>query len=369
MTTYAKFKKMCRKITALQVTIVYLVTSTLWIYGSNWLMDHCCLPNIPCIKDIRDGVFILVSGAILYLVASRFLITFLYSEKQLHQSQNRFRALYENLTQGVIYVAADGHVISANPAAEEITGMPLEQLISMSIRSLNGKLVSEDGSVFPWRQYPGIVALNRGEVVKDVIMGFIHPRRRQQCWIRVDAVPQFFSGGNRPDEVFISIEDITEFHRAQKKIEQLAYYDALTGLPNRRLFIDRLNQTVKRAERDRFGHSGGDDYLCEVASRLESAVRKSDTVARLSGDEFVVLLSLVHNGNDGEIMAKKLFEQLEPVFEISGHEVSINASIGIATYPLDATTAEALLQCADTAMYRAKHQGKNNFCSFTPKAE
>ncbi len=388
MTTYAKFKKMCRKITALQVTIVYLVTSTLWIYGSNWLMDNCCLPNASCLKEIRDGVFILVSGAILYLVASRFLITFLYSEKQLHQSQNRFRALYENLTQGVIYVAADGHVVSANPAAEEITGMPLEQLISLSIRSLKGRLIREDGSEFPWRQYPGVVALNRGEVVKGVIMGFSHPRHKRQCWIRVDAVPQFFSGKPRPDEVFISIEDITEFHSAQKKIEQLAYYDPLTGLPNRRLFMDRLNQTVKHAERnnehlallfidldkfksvnDRFGHSGGDDYLCEVAQRLEQAVRKSDTVARLSGDEFVVLLSTVHNGNDGELMAKKLFKQLHPTVGINGHDVSINASIGIACYPQDAASAEGLLQCADTAMYRAKHQGKNNFCSFMPKAE
>nr|WP_320049929.1 sensor domain-containing diguanylate cyclase [uncultured Desulfuromonas sp.] len=383
MTHYAKFKKMCRKITALQVTIVYLVTSTLWIYGSNWLMENCGLQSIGPLKDVRDGVFILVSGAILYLVASRFLITFLYSEKQLHQSQNRFRALYENMTQGVIYIAADGHVISANPAAEEITGMPLEQLINMSVRSLKGKLVDENGAEFPWRDYPGVIALSRGEVVKNIIMGFHHPRRKTQCWVRVDAVPQFFSSKSQPDEVFISIEDITEFQLAQKKIEQLAYYDALTGLPNRRLFMDRLSQTVKHAERnnehlallfidldkfktvnDRFGHSGGDDYLCEVAARLENTVRKSDTVARLSGDEFVVLLSAVNNGNDGELMAKKLFEQLQPTVDIHGHDVSINASIGIASYPQDAASAEGLLQCADTAMYRAKNQGKNNFCSF-----
>jgi diguanylate cyclase (GGDEF)-like protein/PAS domain S-box-containing protein len=385
MTTYAKIKKMCRKVTALQVTLVYLTTSTLWIYGSNWLMDSCCIPNIPCLQGIRDGVFILVSSAILYLVASRFLITFLYSEKQLHQSENRFRALYENMTQGVIYIAADGHVISANPAAEEITGMPLEQLINMSIRSLKGKLVREDGSEFPWREYPGILALSRGSIVQNVIMGFYHPRRKKQCWIRVDAVPQFISGNTRPDEVFISVEDITEFHLAQKKIEQLAYYDSLTGLPNRRLFMDRLNQMVKRAERDNehlallfidldkfksvndnFGHAGGDEFLCEVASRLMNAVRKSDTVARLSGDEFVVLLSSVHNGSDGQLMAKKLFEQLDPPADIDGHDVSINASIGIASYPQDAASAEGLLQCADTAMYRAKKQGKNNYCTFTP---
>ncbi|MCD6527693.1 MAG: diguanylate cyclase [Desulfuromonas sp.] len=376
-------KKVLRNLSAIQITAAYLVSSTSWFICSN-LMLEVVPPTIHLIAhSLRDGLFILVSSVILYLVASHCRVSFHYSKKQLQQSQTRFQALYENMTQGVIYLSTDGHVISANPAAEQIIGMSLKDLTGLSLRSIEGRILSEDGTIFPWRDYPSILALRYGKPVKNVVMGIYNPQHQSHRWLKVDAVPQFGKDKDHPIEVFISLEDITDFRLAQQEIEQLAYYDTLTELPNRRLFMDRLSQTVNRAQRnnerlallfldlddfkavnDRFGHAGGDQLLCEVAIGLQQIVRKSDTVARLSGDEFVILLPAIHNDDDGVILAKKILHQFTVPVQIQQQATRIQTSIGIASYPADGSNAEQLLKCADLAMYRAKKQGKNNYCRY-----
>lgn len=376
-------KKVLKNLSALQITVAYLVSSISWFVCSNLWLRMLPATSLPFAQTLRDSIFIIVSSVILYLVSSHCLVSFLYSKKQLQQSQTRFQALYENMTQGVIYISDTGNVISANPAAEQILGMPLMELVGLSLRSTNGKIVNEDGNPFPWREYPSIVALRYGKPVKNVVMGIHNPQLQSLRWLKVDAIPQFGNDTSHPVEVFISLEDITAFRLAQREIEQLAYYDTLTELPNRRLFIDRLNQTVSRAERnherlallfldlddfkainDRFGHDGGDILLCEVATRLQQMVRKSDTVARLSGDEFVILLPAIHNENDGVILAKKLLNHLATPLSIQQQQINIRSSIGIASYPADASGAKQLLKCADIAMYQAKRQGKNNYCRY-----
>ena len=184
------------------------------------------------------------------------------------------------------------------------------------------------------------------------------------------------------------LNDLQERERAKReaesKLEQQALTDELTGLPNRRLLSDRLEQTLARARRDScivglvyidldgfklvndsLGHPVGDELLREVAQRLRSHIRESDTLARLGGDEFTVILSKISHNEDAELVASTLLSALGEAFLINGEEITIGASAGVSIFPKDGTDADALLQHADSAMYAAKRNGKNQVRVFT----
>ena len=178
------------------------------------------------------------------------------------------------------------------------------------------------------------------------------------------------------------VRDITERTYAEEQIKHLAYHDALTGLPNRLLFKDRLTVALSHAQRDRtrlavlfldldrfkvindsLGHNIGDQLLQAVAARVQSCVRESDTVARLGGDEFTLLLPL-NRSDDAAPVAQKILEAIRYPFHIEGREFFITTSLGISLYPEDGTDAEALIKNADTAMYQAKELGRDNYQLF-----
>lgn len=179
-------------------------------------------------------------------------------------------------------------------------------------------------------------------------------------------------------------EEIHERKRLEEQLREQAEFDALTGLPNRKLFQDRLQQTLLMGDRnqrnfavlfvdlDRFkwvndtlGHDAGDALLIEATRRMKSVVRKSDTVARLGGDEFTVILTDVLHESMVELVARKLLEQLNTAFILKGQEVTISGSIGIAIYPSDGATVVDLTKNADSAMYMAKESGRNAFQFFS----
>jgi diguanylate cyclase (GGDEF)-like protein len=172
---------------------------------------------------------------------------------------------------------------------------------------------------------------------------------------------------------------------ANEKLRNIALYDALTGLPNRFLLKDRLEQAVSRAERsvkpfallfvdldkfkpvnDSFGHQIGDKLLIAVAERLSGCIRKDDTVARCGGDEFVVVLNQIGQASEAATISAKIVQQLSRYFHIEGHELEISCSIGISVYPADGSNVDILMSNADAAMYRAKRDGRNNFKFFAP---
>lgn len=176
------------------------------------------------------------------------------------------------------------------------------------------------------------------------------------------------------------LKEIQERQRLENRLREQAEYDALTGLPNRQLFQDRLQQAVLMVERnrglfallfvdlDRFkwvndtlGHDAGDQLLVEVAQRMKGVVRKSDTVARLGGDEFTAILLDIFHDSMAELVARKILESLTLPFYLKGQEVTISGSIGIALFPTDGTTTEELAKNADSAMYQAKESGRNAF--------
>ena len=182
-----------------------------------------------------------------------------------------------------------------------------------------------------------------------------------------------------------SITDITERKQSEERVRHMAHHDALTGLPNRTLFQDRVSQAIAQAHRnrsqvatlfvdlDRFkdindslGHATGDRLLRLAGGRLQACLREGDTVARLGGDEFVISLPAVADSNDAMLVAGKILEALREPFVVDGHELHVSGSIGISLYPADGEDTEGLMRAADTAMYHAKERGRDNYQFFMP---
>jgi diguanylate cyclase (GGDEF)-like protein len=177
------------------------------------------------------------------------------------------------------------------------------------------------------------------------------------------------------------VRDVTERKQFEERIQHLATYDNLTGLQNRMLFYDRLRQAINLAGRnhdelsllyvdldkfkmvnDTLGHDSGDEVLKNAANRIQQQVRESDTVARIGGDEFAVILPKITTPQDAATVARKIIDALLPVFALAGAKCAsakVGASIGIATFPADGADMDALLKAADAAMYRAKQSGNS----------
>ncbi len=216
----------------------------------------------------------------------------------------------------------------------------------------------------------------RGEMKK-------HRRDGGYYWEHVRGSPIRDGGGKITHYLEVG-EDITERKRSEATIRQMAYYDALTKLPNRTLFNDRLAHSLPRARRekrvlavlfldldkfkevnDTHGHGHGDQLLIEVAQRLKDSVREGDTVSRMGGDEFMILLPSLEQASHAGAVATKILAAFQSPFDIRGHTTRVTTSIGVATYPVDGDGAEELVKNADAAMYRAKEQGRDNFQFFT----
>ncbi len=180
------------------------------------------------------------------------------------------------------------------------------------------------------------------------------------------------------------VRDITERKEAEKRLHRLAHYDTLTGLPNRMLFYETLKKTLVQAAdsdwlvavlfidldhfknvNDTLGHAIGDELLTQFSNRLVQCVRIRDTVGRLGGDEFALILVMQDGRQDAALVASKIRDVLSAPFDLSGHEVTASASIGITVYPDDASDPEILIKYADTAMYRAKQAGRDTYRFFT----
>jgi diguanylate cyclase (GGDEF)-like protein len=180
------------------------------------------------------------------------------------------------------------------------------------------------------------------------------------------------------------VQDITNLKNAEKQLAYLANYDPLTGLPNRHLFQDRLKHAIKQARRnakrvallyldldhfkavnDELGHPIGDQLLVQATDRIKQNIRESDTAARLGGDEFTVIIEQVENTLQVALVVEHLLTTLSQPYQIDSHEIFVSASIGIAYYPTNGKDINKLLKNADSAMYFAKEQGRNNYCFFT----
>lgn len=209
----------------------------------------------------------------------------------------------------------------------------------------------------------------------------IQPPGRKPIWLSGRLFALMHSEG--PMLGALAAHDITAYKEKMLQLTHLAYSDPLTGLPNRRLLMDRLQQGMLSAKRhhrllavlyvdlddfkrvnDQHGHSAGDELLRTAAKRLRRSLRDPDTVCRMGGDEFVVLLDQFENKNDVVKIIQRIAAALSEPFELSGRHIEVTCSIGGAMYPSDASTAEALIHLADTAMYSSKRKGKNRYALY-----
>ncbi len=283
--------------------------------------------------------------------------------------------VFNSVDEAVVVSDADNTIVAVNPAFTNITGFGTEEVVGQNLRVLRSGVHPEMFYRELWKTLLGTGSWN-GEITNRRKDGTLYTE-----WLSIKLVRD--DDGNIRNYVGV-FSDITERKATEEHVRHLAHFDLLTDLPNRALLTDRLHQALAQARRekgmlavmfldlDRFkpvndtlGHDIGDLLLKEVASRLESCVqRESDTVSRIGGDEFVILLPYVEQENDAVIVAKKVLHALNQPFNISQHSIDISSSIGIAICPQHGTEVKLLMKHADLAMYHAKQGGRNGYRIF-----
>jgi diguanylate cyclase (GGDEF)-like protein/PAS domain S-box-containing protein len=336
--------------------------------------------------DEKDGLEVLKAGARDYLDRStmtggslnsaiRFAVK-LHREELLHRqaeealkrSEVDYRNLFEGVTDAVLIFEPETEMIlEANRKACETYDLSRKEIIGLSLKNFSpdpGRGREEVRRMMKTREPCRFETVHFGKDGRTIDM-------------MVTASVVEYQGKTA---VLSVNRDITENKLAAMQIEKLAYQDALTGLPNRLRFDDRLNMALTHARReayplavlyldlDRFkvvndslGHKGGDILLRQVAARLTELIRGSDTLARLGGDEFILLLYKIAHAEDAGIVARKLLDLFRSPFDIEGRELYVTASVGICVFPQDGADGETLIKNADIAMYRAKQHGRNGY--------
>jgi diguanylate cyclase (GGDEF)-like protein/PAS domain S-box-containing protein len=312
-------------------------------------------------EALTTGLMVLTVGLSLFMLARQHLAD---------QSMRLLTTAIEQSHGAVMITDASGRIDCVNPRFTQITGHSREHLLS-SISELvsNTTLRDQHDSSLQER-------LQRGEAWSLTMAST--RRNGERFWQAVSAAPVRDEKGRLTHIVF-SIEDTSQQRELHTQLERLAYFDPLTGLENRRMFRDRLDQALRHVSRhdtalallfidldgfkqinDSLGHDAGDELLVAVAQRIRRQVREEDVVARLGGDEFIVLLSHQRDSHSAAVVARKILAALREPVALRGDEVRIGASIGITLAPEDGMTSEQLLRNADLAMYRAKDLGRNN---------
>ena len=299
------------------------------------------------------------------------------ADSALRASERRYRLLFERNLAGLYRTTVDGRILDCNSAFARILGYPSREDV-LKVSALD--LYSDPGDR---ESFLARLAQQR------VLVNF------EICLRRLDGSPVWVLANeslmDEPGGVSVmdgSLIDITDRRRAERQSWHQANHDALTDLPNRVLFNDRLSLAILHAQRrkqplvvmfldldhfkrvnDMLGHPAGDELLVKVADRLRRCVRQDDTVARVGGDEFLLLLNGINREEDAAGMARKILGILAEPFLIQKRELFLEASIGIGVYPADGADAETLVTNVDTAMYRAKETGRNSFQFFTRKMQ
>jgi len=289
------------------------------------------------------------------------------SRRDLHLA----RQVIEASLDGVMIVNEKSQIEYVNPAFSQLTGYDAEEVIGKNPRILQSGQHGVEFYDLMWR-----TLLECGHW-----KGEIWNRRKDGSiiaeWLTINTIRGEDGGISKYAGLF---SDITEKKRDEERVRSLAYFDPLTHLPNRRLLIDRLSLAVASAHRhskpmavmfldldlfkrinDTFGHDVGDQVLIEVANRLQACLREGDTVARMGGDEFVILMPELGDPSDAARLAERIILSIKQPLLVAERELQVTTSIGIALYPDDGLDADSLLKCADTAMYQAKEIGRNRY--------
>jgi len=303
------------------------------------------------------------------------------AQREMAQAQKeaelRYRNIFEHASEGIFQTSLDGRYLAANPALARLYGYSSPAALMAGLDDIGRQLYARSGQRERFHQ----LMAQQGEVLN--FESEVYRQDGTRIWISENAhavrdtegQTLYYEG---------TVQDISERKRYQEELERQANHDMLTGLPNRILLGDRVEQGIARAARlgyyltvvfidldnfkfinDSLGHGAGDELLKEIASRLRHCVRTSDTVARLGGDEFVLLLGDHFRASTVISQLRRVLSEIGRPVMLSGREFHVGASLGVAMYPGDGEDPASLLKHADTAMYAAKNRGRNNFQFFT----
>ena len=295
--------------------------------------------------------------------------------KRTEEALSQAAAVFENISEAAMVMDTKNRIVAVNKAFTEITGYAQDDVVNKTPQMLRSDKHDE----------PFYAAISASIIKTGRWSGEVWNRRKNgeifPVWLNISTVVDDLGQVTHYVSVF---SDITPIKESQEQLERLAHHDALTGLPNRLLFHARLEHALERARRegrlvailcfdldhfkninDSLGHPAGDRLLQVVTKRLLDSVRREDTVARLGGDEFTILLEELQESKDAGIVAEKALNVLAEPFELDGHEAYVSGSVGISLFPADGHDATTLLKNADSALYRAKEHGRNNYQFYT----
>jgi diguanylate cyclase (GGDEF)-like protein/PAS domain S-box-containing protein len=313
------------------------------------------------------GKSLIFQGRILRVVSVRDMTARLRAETQMR----KLSSALEQTADSVVITNRQGIIEYVNPGFEKTTGYSRAEALGQTPRLVKS---DKQGAGFYKKLWDTILA---GEVFSEV---FVNRRKDGSLYYEEKTITPLKDSTGAVTHFVATGKDVSERMQAQERMQHMAQHDALTELPNRMLFLDRLKQALARArwhqrlvavlfvDLDRFktindtlGHEVGDRLLQALAERFTASVREGDTVARFGGDEFVMLLDDVASEKDIGVVAQKVLEALAPPFVIDGQSLYVTASIGVSLYPNDGEDSGTLLKNADIAMYRAKELGKNTY--------
>lgn len=299
------------------------------------------------------------------------------SELAALEAKERYRSIFENAIEGIYQTSPEGQYLNFNPALAQIYGYDSVQDLAQGISNIQKQLY-----VDPHRREEFITQMTEHGQVKN-FEARVFCKNGEVIWISENA-REVRDAEGRLSFYEGTVEDITERKNYEQQIEYQATHDALTGLPNRTLLSDRLQQYIGIADRyaskvavafidldqfkiinDSMGHHAGDQLLKTMAARLSDCVRESDTVVRLGGDEFVILLTGLNKIEDISESMQRVMAAVTVPCHIEERDFIISCSIGISIYPDDGRDTSTLLKFADSAMYKSKQSGRNNFQFYT----
>ena len=329
-----------------------------------WL--HCRLDGTPFEAEVSLNRVIL--GNKTYLQAIVRDIT----ERKIHDAQvSKLSSVMEQTADIVIVTDTTGNIEYVNPSFEKITGYTYTEAVNNTPRLLASGKHKPEFYKHLWD------TITSGNSYSNI---FINRRKDGSLFYEEKTITPIKDYAGKITHFVSTGKDISERIQVQERLQHMAHHDALTDLPNRNLFLDRLQQSLTRArwhnrlvavmflDLDRFknindtlGHTVGDQLLLQLSERLGNSVRDGDTIGRFGGDEFAILLDDIDSDNHISALAEKLLATLTKSFRINKQELFVTASIGISIFPNDGEDSDTLLRNADVAMYRAKDLGKNNY--------
>lgn len=287
--------------------------------------------------------------------------------------------VFQNSYEGIMVVGPDRRISRINPAFTRITGYAEAEAVGQSLQLL---AANQEDTNFYHEVFDSLEA-------QDFWKGEIWSRRKNgELYAELLSISVVRNAQQHIEHYIGVFADISQIKAHEAELDRVAHYDSLTGLPNRRLLSDRLSQSIKRAERsgkssaicfldldgfktvnDLHGHKAGDALLVRVTQNLQHVLRAEDTLARMGGDEFVVILSNVASPEECALILDRILAAIRQPVLIDGHTVHISASIGVSLYPADNADPDTLLRHADQAMYLAKQAGKNRYQLFDPEID